>query len=143
MTNEDVEMNGTAKSKLVCGFSELGFKRDNMKIQPLYSEDGVVNFDIMEELLDRSLVKNLILQPKDTPLILTENSVHNKEARLKLTEFLFERLELPAIFFCKDSVLSAFACGRSTALILDSGFKTTTATPVHDGYALQKSIVRH
>jgi actin-related protein len=83
------------------------------------------------------------MQPKDTPLIFTENSVHNKEARLKLTEFLFEKLELPAIFICKDSVLTSFACGRSTALVLDSGYKTTTATPVHDGYALQKSIVRH
>ena len=40
-------------------------------------------------------------------------------------------------------MLTAFACGRSTALVLDSGYKTTTATPVHDGYVLQKSIVRH
>jgi len=39
--------------------------------------------------------------------------------------------------------LTAFAGGRSTALVLDSGYKTTTATPVHDGYVLQKSIVRH
>jgi len=39
--------------------------------------------------------------------------------------------------------LTAFACGRSTALVLDSGYKTTTATPVHDGYVLQKSIVRN
>ena len=102
-----------------------------------------MNFDVLEELLDKSLAKNLWLKPKDTPLILTENSVHNKEARIKLTEFLFEKLESPAIFICKDSVLSAFACGRSTALVLDSGFQTTTATPVHEGYALQKCIVRH
>lgn len=69
-------------------------------------------------------------------MILSENSVHNKEARLKLTEFMFEKLELPAVFICKDSVLTSFACGRSTALVLDSGNKYTTATPVHDGYAL-------
>ena len=83
-----------------------------------------------------------MLNPKDTPLILTENSIHNKETRLKLTEFLFEKLELPAVFICKDSVLTAFACGRSTALVLDAGHRYSTATPVHDGYALQKSIVR-
>lgn len=95
-----------------------------------------MNFDVLEELIDKSLKKNLMMQPKDTPLILTENSIHNKENRLKLTEFLFEKLELPALFICKDSVLTSFACGRSTALVLDSGFKTSTATPVHDGYAL-------
>jgi actin-related protein len=40
-------------------------------------------------------------------------------------------------------VLAAFSCGRSTAVILDSGLKQTTATPVHDGFALQKCIIKH
>jgi len=103
----------------------------------------VVNFDVMEELIDKSICKRLMMNQKETPLIIAENSIHNKDARLKLTEFLFEKEEFPAVFICKDSVLSAFACGRTTALVLDSGYKTTTATPVHDGYALQKCIIRH
>ena len=90
-----------------------------------------------------SLVRNLHLPLKETPLLFTENSIHNKELRLKLTEFLFERLEAPQVFLCKDSVLSSFACGRSTAIVLDSGALYTTATPVHDGYALQKCTLRN
>lgn len=43
----------------------------------------------------------------------------------------------------KAPVLSSFSCGRSTALIIDSGHKSTIATPVHDGYALQKCIIKH
>ena len=39
-------------------------------------------------------------------------------------------------------MLASFSCGRSTALILDSGYKSTYATPVHDGYALQKCILK-
>ena len=93
---------------------------------------------MLEEILAASLVRSLRLPVKETPLLFTENSIHNKELRLKLTEFLFERFEAPSIFLCKDSVLSAFACGRSTAVVLDSGADFTTATPVHDGYALQK-----
>ena len=56
---------------------------------------------------------------------------------------MFEKYEVPALFLCKDSVLSSFACGRSTALVLDCGNARTIATPVHDGYALQKCIVKH
>ena len=136
--NQDVDMDDGAakKQKSISGYSELGFKRDHMKVAPLYQEDNTMNFDVLEELFDHSIKKNLMLQPKDTPLILTENSMHQKDARLKLTEFMFEKLELPAIFICKDSVLTSYACGRSTSLVLDSGYKTTTATPVHDGYAL-------
>lgn len=40
------------------------------------------------------------------------------------------------MFVCKAPVLSSFACGRSTAIVIDSGHKVTYATPVHDGYAL-------
>ena len=84
-----------------------------------------------------------MLQPKETPLILTEGSIHCKDLRLKLTEFLFEKYNVPALFLCKDSVLSSFACGRSTALVLDCGNNRTVASPVHDGYALQKCIIKH
>jgi actin-related protein len=35
-----------------------------------------------------------------------------------------------------------FSCGRSTCLVFDSGHHTTYATPVHDGYTLQKSLIK-
>jgi len=103
----------------------------------------VVNFDVVEEILAASLVRSLRLPVKETPLLFTEGSIHNKDLRLKMTEFLFERMQAPSIFLCKDSVLSSFACGRSTAIVLDSGADFTTATPVHDGYALQKCTLRN
>jgi actin-like protein 6A len=84
-----------------------------------------------------------MINPRDTPLIFTEPALHNKDARLKLTEFMFEKFQIPAIFIAKSPVLAAFSCGRSTAVVLDSGHKSTIATPVHDGYALQKCIIKH
>lgn len=140
-TDGDAEM---AADKLFSGSSDLNFKRDRMEISPLYSDDStVMNFDVLEELLSKSLTKNLMLNPKDTPLLFAENSIHQKDLRLKLTEFLFEQMQVPAVFLCKDSVLSAFGCGRSTALVLDCGNTKTVATPVHEGYSLQKCIVAH
>jgi actin-like protein 6A len=56
---------------------------------------------------------------------------------------MFEKYQVPAIFIGKSPVLASFSCGRSTAVIVDSGNKTTYATPVHDGYALQKCIIKH
>ena len=117
---EDVEMAGedgpviintgeAPKTKLekriICGASALNFKRDNMQIEPLYQQDGMskyfqlsltfilfllVNFDYLEQILEHSLVNNLKVPLKDTPLIFTENAVHNKELRRKLTEYMFE-----------------------------------------------------
>lgn len=55
---------------------------------------------------------------------------------------MFEKYSVPAMFICKSAVLSSFSCGRSTCLVFDSGHNTTYAVPVHDGYALQKSMLK-
>lgn len=79
----------------------------------------------------------------ETPILFTESVIHNKEQRMKLTEYMFEKYKVPALFLVKDPVLASFSCGRSTALVLDCGHKQTIATPVNDGYALLKCIIKH
>jgi actin-related protein len=96
----------------------------------------IVNFDYLEDILRKTLIDQLMINPRETPLLFTEPPVHNKEARLKLTEFMFEKFQVPAIFMAKAPVLAAFSCGRSTAVVIDSGHRQTIATPVHDGFAL-------
>lgn len=55
---------------------------------------------------------------------------------------MFEKFKVPAYFVTKSAVLSCFASGRGSALILDSGETQTLAVPIHDGYVLQKNISR-
>ena len=50
--------------------------------------------------------------------------------------------QVPAFFLVKSAVLAAFANGRSTGLVLDSGATHTSAVPVHDGYVLQHAIIK-
>ncbi|KAL9303552.1 hypothetical protein ACSQ67_020815 [Phaseolus vulgaris] len=38
------------------------------------------------------------------------------------------------------SVLTSFASGRATSLVVDGGGGSTTIAPVHDGYVLQKAV---
>ena len=59
-----------------------------------------------------------------------------------MTEIMFEKYNVPAFFLVKNAVLSAFANGKSTCLVLDSGASHTSAIPVHDGYVLQQAIVK-
>lgn len=89
------------------------------------------------------LINRLGLDPKEHPMLLSEPPLHYKEIRTKLTQHLFEKYQVPALFICKSSVLSAFSCGRSTALVLESGANNTYAVPVHDGYVLQASLLRY
>ncbi len=102
----------------------------------------MVDYEGLDKLLQNMIVTRLALDPKEHPALFTEPSWHCKDNRLKLTQYMFEKHQLPALFICKSSVLTAFSCGRSTALVLESGANCTHAVPVHDGYALQASLLR-
>ncbi|TKC52088.1 hypothetical protein EI555_021274 [Monodon monoceros] len=73
---------------------------------------------------------------------MSEAPWNTRAKREKLTELMFEHYNIPAFFLCKTAVLTAFANGHSTGLILASGAAHTTAVPVHDGYVLQQGIVK-
>jgi len=75
-------------------------------------------------------------------MLLSEASFNPTANREKLTEIFFEKYEVPALFIAKNAVLTSFASGRATALVLDSGGGVTAAVPVHDGYVLSKGIVK-
>jgi actin-related protein len=50
-------------------------------------------------------------------------------------------MELSSVAFVKKPVLSAFALGRSTAVVLDSGHSFTSCSIVEDGYcAFSKTL---
>lgn len=55
---------------------------------------------------------------------------------------MFEKYQIPAFFLVKNAVLAAFANGRSTGVVLDSGASHSSAVPVHDGYVMQQAIVK-
>ena len=51
---------------------------------------------------------------------------------------MFEKYNVPAFYLVKNAVLAAFANGRSTGIVVDSGATHTSAIPVCDGYVLSQ-----
>lgn len=74
-------------------------------------------------------------------MLISEPSKHNKENRIRLTEFMFDKYNVPAIYLCKSAPLSGFSYARANCLVIDSGSASTTVTPVVDGFALQKCLM--
>eukprot|EP00004_Rigifila_ramosa_P018756 TRINITY_DN4703_c0_g1_i1.p1 TRINITY_DN4703_c0_g1~~TRINITY_DN4703_c0_g1_i1.p1 ORF type:complete len:397 (+),score=94.46 TRINITY_DN4703_c0_g1_i1:210-1400(+) len=124
------------------GTSELWVRRDNMDIKyPM--QDGLVrNWDVYEQLCRYAFDGALRVKSDEHPVMLCEPSVNTKINREKMTEIMFETFSVPAMFMYKNAVLAAFANGRSTALVVDSGGAGTVVTPVHEGYALGKGVQR-
>ena len=108
-----------------------------------FLKDGEIDdWNIFEEILDYSYDKIIKSESEQHPVLFSEAPWNQKIRREKLTEIMFEKYNIPAFFLVKNAVLSAFANGRSTGLVLDSGSSHTSAVPVHEGYVLTQAIVK-
>lgn len=79
---------------------------------------------------------------EEHPVLLTEAPLNQRKNRDQIAEIFFESIRAPALFFTPPSVLSLYASGRTTGVVLDVGEGVTHAVPVYEGFALQHSVVR-
>ena len=57
-------------------------------------------------------------------------------------QILFETFNVPALYTSIQAVLSLYASGRTTGIVLDSGDGVSHAVPVYEGFAMANSIQR-
>lgn len=100
-------------------------------------------FDEMEKIFEHIYQKqNLNAKLDEHPVLLTEAPLNPKSHREQIAELFFETYRAPAVFFCPPAVLSLYASGRATGVVLDVGEGVTHCVPVYEGYALKHSITR-
>ncbi|OXA45619.1 Mannosyl-oligosaccharide glucosidase [Folsomia candida] len=79
---------------------------------------------------------------EEHPVLLTEAPLNPRRNREKSAEIFFETLNAPALFLSMQAVLSLYATGRTTGVVLDAGDGVTHAVPIYEGFALPHSIMR-
>ncbi|XP_072114423.1 actin-like protein 6B isoform X2 [Mobula birostris] len=122
--------------------NSLHVPREGVEVISPLKNAMIEDWDCFQAILDHTYTKHIKSEPSLHPVLMSEAPWNTRAKREKLTELMFEHYNIPAFFLCKTAVLTAFANGRSTGLVLDSGATHTTAIPVHDGYVLQQGIVK-
>jgi len=121
--------------------SEFEVYRDNMDVITPWNAEGLISdWDVLQEIWDHALMRQLRIDPSDRPLLLAEPTDNVPAQREKLTEITFEKYRSPALFVSKEATLTSYASGRATSLVVDSGHSRTIVAAVHDGYVLNSSI---
>uniref|UniRef100_A0A914UP98 Actin-like protein 6A n=1 Tax=Plectus sambesii TaxID=2011161 RepID=A0A914UP98_9BILA len=124
------------------GTANISAPRPDMEIETFLKDGMVEDWDMFEAMLDHMYANCLFSESKYHPVLFSEPAWNTKTKREKLIEVMFEKYNAPAFFVCKNAVLAAFANGRSSGLVLDSGSTYTSAVPVYDGYCLTQAIVK-
>jgi actin-like protein 6A len=123
-------------------FSPTKYK-ENLEILSPIADGIVVDWDLLEKLWNYSLGNYLKYDNlKGLPVLVTEKPYNPPVLRQKYTEMMFESFNVSAFFLAKDSVLSCYALGKTSGLVVDCSGSGTTISPVSDGWNEYKGMSR-
>lgn len=107
-------------------------------------ENGIVqNWSDMEKIWSYVYHRdNLNVLSEDHAVLLTEAPLNPFSNREKAAEIFFEAMNAPALFCSIQAILSLYASGRTTGVVLDSGDGVTHVVPVYEGFALPHAVKR-
>ena len=75
-------------------------------------------------------------------MLLTDVPFNPKINQEKMTQIMFETFNTPAMYVAIQTVLPAFAVGRTTGFVFDSGDGVSHIVPVDNGDAVHRAIHR-
>lgn len=136
-----VQQNLTAESDVLVGDAALA-KRETHALRFPIDHGIVTDWDGMEHIWQQLFYNELEIDPEEHPILLTEAPRNPKDNREKMLQMMFEGFNFPATFISIQAVLSLYASGRTTGLVLDAGDGVAHTVPIYEGYCLPHAVRR-
>jgi len=96
----------------------------------------VKNWTDMKHLWDYTIHEKLKINPRECKILLTEPPMNPKANRERMAEIMFEEYGFQGLYVAIQAVLTLYAQGLLTGVVIDSGDGVTHIVPVYDGYSL-------
>jgi len=100
-------------------------------------DNGIVrNWEDMGYVWDYTFQEKLKVNPRECKIMLTEAPMNPVQNRKKMIEVMFEKYGFKGCYIAIQAVLTLYAQGLLTGVVVDSGDGVTHIVPVYEGFAL-------
>ena len=108
-----------------------------MNYFPPIKRGEVADWDKFETLMHYLLYNQMEVVPEEMSVLITETPLSSKENRAKVAEMLFEKFDVEKYHMANSSMLGLFSYGKTSGIVVDSGFNITSTVPIYEGFPLQ------
>jgi actin-related protein 2 len=100
-------------------------------------DNGIVrNWDDALHVWNYAFFEKMKINPKNSKVLLTEPPMNPKENREKMVQVMFETYGFQGVYIAIQAVLTLYAQGLLTGVVVDSGDGVTHIVPVYEGFSL-------
>ena len=89
---------------------------------------------IIEQIWNSIFYEGIKIDPTNSPLFLINSGFLDLDFKMDLTEIIFETFNFPKLYSTISNVTGILAEGKSTGIVLDSGYLGTSCIRVFEGY---------
>eukprot|EP01130_Rhizamoeba_saxonica_P001232 TRINITY_DN11119_c0_g1_i1.p1 TRINITY_DN11119_c0_g1~~TRINITY_DN11119_c0_g1_i1.p1 ORF type:complete len:404 (-),score=120.64 TRINITY_DN11119_c0_g1_i1:41-1252(-) len=100
-------------------------------------ENGVIkDWDEAEHLWDYTFQQKLQVDPTECKILLTEPPLNPMDNKRKMLQVMFEKYQFQGCYVAIQAILTLYAQGLLTGVVVDSGDGVTHVVPVFEGVGL-------
>lgn len=132
---------GMELKDIMCG-DEAAAARHSLNVDYPVVNGIIRNWEDIEHLWNYTFYERMQIDPKEYKVLLTEPPGNPTDNRKKLVERMFEKYEFGACNVSIQAMLTLYAQGLLTGVVVDSGDGVTHCVAVYDGFVPQTLIRR-